>query len=96
MKVMKNIVKTAHRSSGGSSLTGRCSGAFVNEVKRSAFLVIILSVIVVLATGCSSTGTGSNVRLITVVPTKQREAHSENDGEYQPVRSPAFNDLFGS
>jgi len=96
MKVTKTIVKTAHRSSGGSLLTGPCSGAFVNEVKRSAFLVIILSVIVVLATGCSSMGTGSNVSLLTSVPIKQREANPAGDGRYQPVRSPAFNDLFGS
>jgi len=96
MKVTKNIVKTAHRSSGGSLLTGPCSGAFVDDVKRSAFLVIILSVIVVLATGCSSTGTGANVRLLTSVPINQREANSADDGTYQPARSPGFSDLFGS
>jgi hypothetical protein len=77
-------------------LTDRCSGAFVNEIKRSAFLVIILSVIIVLATGCSSTGNGYNARLISLIPTKQQNANFEDDGGYQPVRSPAFSDLFGS
>jgi hypothetical protein len=96
MKAIQYIVKTPHRSSGGSLLTGPCSGAFVNEIKRSAFLVIILSVIVVLATGCSSTAMGSDVRLISLVPTKQRVTNFDDDRRYQPARSPAFSDLFGS
>jgi hypothetical protein len=96
MKVPQYIVHTAYRSNGGSLLTDRCSGAFVNEIKRSAFLIIILSVIVVLATGCSSTGTSSNAKLISLIPTKRQDANSINDSGYQPERSPAFSDLFGS
>jgi hypothetical protein len=95
MKATQYIVKTVYPSSGGSLLTNHCSGVFVNEIKRSAFLVIILSVIVVLATGCSSTATGSGARLISLIPAK-RDANSENDGRYQPLQSPAFSDLFGS
>ena len=95
MKATQYIVNTAHRSSGGCLLTGRRSGAFVNEIKRSVFLIVILSLIVVLATGCSTTGTGSNTRLISPIPTNHPDANSEDDGVYQPVRSPAFNDLFG-
>lgn len=96
MKVTQYIVKTGYRSSGGSLLTDRCSGAFVNEIKRSAFLIFILSVIVVLVTSCSSTGTGSSARLISLISTNQQDANSEGDGDYQAVRSPAFSDLFGS
>jgi hypothetical protein len=96
MKTTQYIVKTNYRSSGGNLLSHRCSGAFVNEIKRSAFLVIILSVIIVLATGCSTTGIGYNARLIDLVPTTQRDANSKDDSWYQPVRSPAFSDLFGS
>ena len=96
MKTNQYIVKTNYRSSGGNLLTDRCSGAFVSEIKRSAFLVIILSVIIVLATGCSSTGIGYNARLISLIPTKQQDANFEHEGGYQPVRSPAFSDFFGS
>jgi hypothetical protein len=96
MKGAQYIVKTLHRSSGGRLLTHRCSGAFVNEIKRTAFLIVTLSVIVVLATGSFSTGTGSNARLISPIPTKQQDANSEHNGGYQRPRSPAFSDLFGS
>ena len=97
MKATQYIVKTAYPSSSGSLLTDRCSGAFVNEIKRFGFLVIILSVIVALATGCSSMATGPNARLISLIFTKQkRDANSEDNGGYHPVRSPAFSDLFGS
>jgi hypothetical protein len=96
MKFTQYIVKSAHRSSGGSLLTDHCSGAFANEIKRSVFLIIMLSVIVVLATGCSSTGTGSDARLISPIPTDQQNATSEDDTRYQPARSPAFSDSFGS
>ena len=96
MKVTHYIVKTAYRSRGGFLLTDRCSGAFVNAIKRSALLIVMLSVIVVLATGCSSTGTGSNTRLISSISINQQDADSEMMLGYQPVCSPAFSDLFGS
>ena len=95
MKVTQYIVKAAYRSTVGSFLIDCCSGAFVNEIKRSAFLIVMLNVIVLLATGCSSTGAGSNARLISVISTDGRNANSKDDGGYQPVRSPAFSDLFG-
>jgi len=68
----------------------------MNAIARYAFLIVMLSVIVVLGTGCSSTDTGSDARLITPIPTSQRGVNSEDDGGYQPVRSPAFGDLFRS
>jgi hypothetical protein len=51
---------------------------------------------VAFATGCSSTGAGSNARLISLIPPNQRNANFEDDGGSQPVRGPAFSDLFGS
>jgi hypothetical protein len=96
MKVTPYRYKWRHRLSSGSLLTCRCTGAFVDEVKRSAFLIVILSVIVVLATGCSTMGTGSSARLISLIPPSHQNANSEDDSGYQPVRSPAFSDLFGS
>jgi hypothetical protein len=53
MKVTQYIVKTAYLSSGVSLLTDRCSGAFVNAIDDPLF-IFMLSVIVVLATGCFS------------------------------------------
>ena len=96
MKMNLYIVKSAYRSSGGSLLTDHCSGAFLNKIKRAALLAVVLGAIVVLSTGCSSTGTGFNARLISPIPTNQQDADSEGDGSNQPVQSPAFNDLLGS
>jgi hypothetical protein len=84
------------RPSNGSLLTDTCTGVFVNETKRTAFLIVTLSVIVLLATGCASTGSSVNARLISPISTNQQDANSEGDGAYQPLRSPAFSDLFGS
>src|SRR5271157_1378388 len=72
MKMNLYIVKSAYRSSGGSLLTDHCSGAFLNEIKRCALLTVTLGVIVVLVTGCSSTGTGFNARLISPISINQR------------------------
>jgi hypothetical protein len=96
MKVTQYGYKTRYRSSSGSLLTCRCTGAFMDEVKRSAFLIVILSVIVVLATGCSTIGTRSSARLTSLIPPSQQNVNSEDDSGYQPVRSSAFSDLFGS
>ena len=96
MKMNLYIVKSAYRSSGGSLLTDHCSGAFLNEIKRCALLTVMLGVIVVLVTGCSSTGTGFNARLISPISINQQDANSEDDGTDQPARSPAFSDLLGS
>jgi len=90
------IVKSAYRSSGGSLLTDHCSGAFLNEIKRCALLTVMLGIIVVLVTGCSSTGTGFNARLISPIPISQQDANAEDDEMHQPAGSPAFSDLLGS
>ena len=90
------IVKSAYRSSGGSLLTDHCSGAFLNEIKRCALLTVMLGIIVVLVTGCSSTGTGFNARLISPISINQQDANAEDDETQQPTGSPAFSDFLGS
>jgi hypothetical protein len=90
------IEKSAYRSSGGSLLTDHCSGAFLSEIKRCALLTVMLGIIVVLVTGCSSTGTGFNARLISPIPINQQDANAEDDEMHQPAGSPAFSDLLGS
>jgi hypothetical protein len=90
------IVKSAYRSSGGSLLTDHCSGAFLNEIKRCALLTVMLGIIVVLVTGCSSTGTGFSARLISPISINQQDANAEDDETQQPAGSPAFSDFLGS
>ena len=96
MKMNLYIVKSAYRLSGGRLLTDHCSGAFLNEIKRSALLTVMLGAIVVLATGCSSTGTGFNASLISPIATHQQDANAEDDETQQPTGSPAFSDFLGN
>ena len=90
------IVKSAYRSSGGSLLTDHCSGTFLNEIKRCALLTVMLGIIVVLVTGCSSTGTGFSARLISPISINQQDANAEDDETQRPAGSPAFGDFLGS
>jgi hypothetical protein len=92
MNIYQHIIKTSCPSGNPRLLWSHCSGRFLNQIKLSA---AILSVAVVFATGCSSTGAGFSARLINPIPTNQQASNSENRGSYQPVRSPAFSDLYG-
>ena len=96
MKMNKSIVNTTcpiHASLSSS----HCSGAILVRLRRAALLAVALGTTVVLATGCSSTGTGFNARLISPVPTNQQATNFEDDNWYQPSRGPGFDsDLFGS
>jgi hypothetical protein len=96
MKMNQYIIKLVCPSSRGRLLTDHCSGAFLNEITRAALLTVVLGVTVVLATGCASTGNGLSARLISPLPAIQEASYSAYDGSYQPERSPAFNDFFGS
>ena len=96
MKMNQYIIKLVRPSSRGRLLTDHCSGAFLNEITRAALLTVVLGVTVVLATGCASTGNGLSARLIRPLPAIQEASYSAYDGSYQPERSPAFNDFFGS
>ena len=90
-------MKTARPSSSGTLLPDHCFGVFGKHIERAALLAVALGATVVLATGCSSTGAGYNVRLISPVPNNQQATNSEDDNWYQPSRSPGFDpDLFGS
>jgi hypothetical protein len=67
-----------------------------NQIARAGLLAISLGATVVLATGCSSTGSGFQARLISPLPNNQQTTNLEEDW-YQPSRSPGFDpDLFGS
>jgi hypothetical protein len=59
-------------------------------------LAVVLAVAIVLATGCSSTGTSFGARLLSPNPANQQTSISEDNRWYQPPRSPGFDDLFGS
>jgi hypothetical protein len=45
-------------------LNDRCSGLFFNDMGRAALLAVIFGVVVMLATGCSSTGGGVKAGLM--------------------------------
>jgi hypothetical protein len=95
MKMNKYIVSTTCPIY-ASWVSGHCSGALWDHIRRPALLAVALGTTVVLATSCSSTGTGTNARLTSPVPTHQQVANVEHDNSYQPSRSPGFDsDLFG-
>src|SRR5262245_36280847 len=79
-----------------SILTHHCSGLYLQNIGRCALLAAALGLSAMLATGCSSTGEGFQTRLTGSAPTSRHVTESEDNGEYQPIRSPAFDpDLFG-
>jgi hypothetical protein len=97
MKINQSLVRTAGASSRANLLPGHCAGLFAKQIERAALLAVALGETVVLATGCSSTGTGFDARLISPFPSNQQAANCENDNWYQPSRSPEFDPgLFGS
>jgi hypothetical protein len=95
MKMNKHIVKTTCPIQ-ASLHSNHCSGALWDHIRRAALLAVSLGTIAVFATGCSSTGTGIDARMISPVPTNQQAANFEGDNWYQPSLSPGFDsDLFG-
>jgi hypothetical protein len=97
MKINQSLVQKAGPSSRAALLLDHCTGVFVKQIERAALLAVALGATVVLATGCSSTGTGFDARLISPAPSNQQAANSEDDNWYLPSRSPEFDpDLFGS
>jgi hypothetical protein len=90
-------MKTACHFRSGTLLSDHCSRVLVNRIERAGLLAVALAAIVVLATGCSSTGTGFSARLISPVPNSQQDTNPEDDSWYHTPRSPGFDsDLFGS
>ena len=90
MKINQYLAKTACPSSSGTLRPEHRSGVFVKHIERAGLLAVALVATVVLATGCSSTGTGFGASLIKPVPNHQPTINSEDDGWYQPPRSPGF------
>jgi hypothetical protein len=98
MKINLYLLKTACPPSSGTLLPDHRFGVFAQHIARAALLLpVALGATVVLATGCSSTGTELDARLISPVPNNQQATNSEADNWYQPSRGPGFDpDLFGS
>ena len=97
MKINQSLVRTAGPSSKATLLPDHCAGLFAKQIGRAALLAVALGATVVLATGCSSTGTGFDAKLIGPIPSNQQVANFENDNWYQPSQSPEFDpNLFGS
>jgi hypothetical protein len=93
MKVNKPISKIDYLRTGYGSLPCRCYGTFINEIKRCAFLAIVLGVAAVLVTGCASTR--GMVHAGQITPINTPVANTAADDLYQPARSPGFNELAG-
>ena len=90
------IVKTTSPTNASLSGNSLCR-TMATQIRRAASLAVALGTTVVLATGCSSTETGFDARLISPVPTNRQPTHWPDDNWYQPARSPSFDsDLFGS
>ena len=86
-------VKAACPSIRGTLRPEHGVGLSVKHIERAGLLAVALGAIVVLATGCSSTGAGLGARLISPVPNKQLTTNSEDDSWYQRSRSPALSDF---
>ena len=96
MQSNQYIEKTALPWSNAKTLNDHCSGFFFNDMGRAALLAVIFGVVIMLATGCASTGTGISARLVSPVLATQGNSDSQDDGWYQPPRSPGFHDETGS
>ena len=96
MKMNHYIVNTPYPSYQPSLLRrSHCSRAFLNHLRRAPLPAVMLAVAVVLATGCSITGTGFHPLLISSpLPAAQQSSDLEENSLNQLSRSPAFNDLW--
>jgi len=88
----QHIVKILRPPDRPGLLRSRRFGVLLHHIKLPT---VALTVTVVLATGCSSTGAGFSARLLSPVPTNQQAANFAGDGSYQPARSPVFSDYLG-
>ena len=87
------LVKTACPSSSSNLRPEHGAGVSVKHIERAGLLAVALAATAVMATGCSSTGTGLDARLISPVPNKQLTTNSEDDSWYQRSRGPALSDF---
>jgi hypothetical protein len=65
MKAKQPILKTACPASSGRLLRDYSSECLLNHIRPERLLAIVLGITLVLASGCSSTGTAFNARLIS-------------------------------
>jgi hypothetical protein len=93
MKIYRHILKPPCFLGNPRLLGSNRAGAFLHHIRWAALPAVMLAVVVLLATGCSSTGAGFNARLISPIPTDLRTPNSEDDGSYPPARSPALSDF---
>ena len=77
-------------------LNDQYSGTFLDEITRAVLLTVVLGISVVLATGCVPTGTGVSAKLISSLTKSRQVTEAAQNEIYQPARSPAFSDFFGS
>jgi hypothetical protein len=93
MRINKYIVNTSFPIH-ASLISSHCSGAILVPLRRAALPAVLLAVVVVLATGCSSTDVGFSPLLIRgPLPAVQQSSGLEENRWNQPPRIPAFNDL---
>ena len=69
MKSKQHIVKMAYPAGSGRLLRDSSSLCFLDHIRPERLLAIVLGITVVLASGCSSTGTALNARLISPLQT---------------------------
>lgn len=96
MRSKQEIDRIARARSDGHIFNDRDSCPCFSDKGRAALLAIVFGGAVALTTGCSSPGGGVTAGLIAPVINTQSGSVIENDGFYQPPRSPGFNDLTGS
>ena len=65
MKLNHHIVKTVCPVCSGRLLRDYRSRSFLDHIRGEGLLAVVLGITVVLASGCSSTGTAFNARLIS-------------------------------
>jgi hypothetical protein len=95
-EINQHIVKTVCPVGGGRLLRDYRFRSFLDHIRGEGLLGVVLGITVVPAPVCSSMGTTFNARLTSPVQTNQQASSFEDDGSYQPPRSPGFHDLFGS
>ena len=94
MRMNKYIVDTPCSPDNARLISGHCSRAFWDHIRRAALPAVMLAVAVVLETGCSSTGAGFSPLLIRgPLPAAQQSSGLEQNGWNEPPQRPAFNDL---
>jgi hypothetical protein len=96
MKLKQPTNRTAYPAGYCQLVRDHYFGLFLNDLTRRSLLALVFVVTVALVAGCSSTGTNVSARLISPISSSQQSSKIEDNTWYQPPRSPAFDDLFGS